>query len=564
MSISSEYDVIVLGAGAGGMTAAAVAAAEGLRVLLIEKSSLVGGTTAVSGGMVWLPANSKMTEAGIADTVDEAKLYLRHTVRDSFNENLRSAFLANGNDALAYLERKTSVRLKLVRTYPDYYPDLPGATAGGRVLEPVPFDGRTLGHHFRLLRWPLPEFTLLRGMMIDRADIPHFRKVGRSWRSTARVAKLLARYGRERFSADRGATLYLGNALAARLLHSLVTLRVDLRLDTAVSSLIHDDANAIAGVTITDGAHQTALRATRGVVLATGGFSHAPDMRARHLPAAAGDLSAAGPGNSGDGIALAAAVGGAARYDNADNAYWTPVSRFRRRNGEEGVFPHTVTDRAKPGVIAVNRSGRRFTNEAASYHEFVRAMFRAHNTCPSIPCHLICDRRFIWKYGLGAIKPMTLSLRRHVASGYLTTASTVGALAAALRIDAENLELTVARFNAAARAGVDDEFGRGSNAYQRHLGDADHKPNPCVAPIEHPPFYAIAIYPGDLGTAAGLVTDEHARVLDRANRPIPRLFACGNDMNSIMNGDYPGPGITLGPALTFGYLAARHMAAERR
>jgi succinate dehydrogenase/fumarate reductase flavoprotein subunit len=503
-----------------------------------------------------------MVEAGIDDSIEQARLYLQHTVRGSCNESLRSAFLTNGNDALIYLESNTSVRLKPVKTYPDYYPDQPGATTGGRVLEPVPFDARALGEHFRLLRWPLPEFTLLRGMMIDRADIPHFRKLGRSWRSTARVIRLLARYGRERLSTNRGATLYLGNALAARLLHSLVTLKVEMRLSTIVAGLVRDDADAIAGVTIAHGANQTMVRAKRGVVLATGGFPHAPKMRARHLPSTAGELSVACPSDTGDGIELAEAVGAASWFRNGDNAYWTPVSRFRRRNGEEALFPHTVTDRAKPGVIAVNRSGRRFTNEAVSYHEFVRAMFRAHNECPSIPCHLICDRRFIWKYGLGSIKPLTLSLRRHVSSGYLTAASTVGALAGELGLDADNLELTVARFNTAARAGVDDEFGRGSNAYQRFLGDPDHKPNPCVAPIEQPPFYAITIYPGDLGTAGGLVTDEHARVLDQAKRPIRRLYACGNDMSSIMNGDYPRPGITLGPALTFGYLAARHMASE--
>jgi succinate dehydrogenase/fumarate reductase flavoprotein subunit len=561
MNSATDYDVIVLGAGAGGMTAAAVAAAEGLRVLLIEKTPLIGGTTAISGGMAWMPANSKMAELGIADTVDQARLYLRHAMGGHFNESLIATFLESANKALGYLERKTSVRLKPVRTYPDYYPDLPGATRGGRVLEPAPFDGRALGEHFRLLRWPLPELTLLRAMMIDRADIRHFRRVGRSLRSTARVTRLLARYGRERLSAHRGASLYLGNALAARLLHSLLVLKVDLQLSTVVTTLTTDDATSVSAVAVTHGAERKTIRARRGVVLATGGFSHSPEMRARHLPPGAGPLSAACPANTGDGIALASAVGAATRHGSADNAFWAPVSRLKRRNGEEGIFPHTVTDRAKPGIIAVNRSGRRFTNEAISYHEFVRAMFRAHNESPSIPCYLICDRRFLWKYGLGGVKPFTLSLRDHIGSGYLAVGSTVRALAATLGIDPDTLEATVEGFNRAAREGVDAEFGRGGDAYQRYLGDEDHKPDPCVAPIEHGPYYSIAIYPGDLGTAAGLATDEHARVLDAANRPIRGLYACGNDMSSIMNGDYPGPGITIGPALTFGYLAARHMAS---
>ena len=220
MRIADEYDAIVLGAGAAGMTAAAVAATGGLRVLLIEKSAQVGGTTAISGGMVWIPANAKMAEAGITDTVEQARLYLCHCVPGGFNEHLRSAFLASADAAIAYLERNTSVRLKPVVNYPDYYPDLPGATGGGRVLEPVAFDGRMLGKHFRLLRPPLPEFMLFGGMMVDRADIPHFRKAGRSSLSAARVARLVARYGWQRLFANRGTSLYLGNTLAARLLHS--------------------------------------------------------------------------------------------------------------------------------------------------------------------------------------------------------------------------------------------------------------------------------------------------------------------------------------------------------
>jgi succinate dehydrogenase/fumarate reductase flavoprotein subunit len=561
MTVSSEYDVVVLGAGAGGMTAACVAAAEGLRVVLIEKSPFVGGTTAVSGGMVWIPANSKAALAGMADTTERARLYLGHTVRGSFNENLRSAFLTSGDEAIAYLENRTSVRLRPVKIYPDYYPDLPGATIGGRVLESVPFDGRALGEHFELLRWPLPEFMLLGGMMIDRADIPHFRSAGRSLRSAARVVRLLARYGGERLFARRGASLYLGNALAGRLLHSLLLLKVELLLNVAVSGLIYDGVR-ICGVAMVNGAGRKEILAKRAVVLATGGFSHHHEMRTKYLPSNAGVLSAACPSNTGDGIKFATVVGARVWDRNADNAFWTPVSRFVRRNGSEGIFPHTVTDRAKPGVIAVNRRGLRFTNEAISYHEFVRAMFRAHNESPSIPSYLICDRRFLWKYGLGAIRPFSLSLHEYIKNGYLTQGQTVRALALALRIDPDNLEASVRRFNGDAREGVDRDFGRGGDAYQRYLGDADHRPNPCVAPIEHAPFYSVAVYPGDLGTAAGLVTDENACVLDDANRPIRHLYACGNDMNSIMNGGYPGPGITLGPALTFGYLAARHIVSE--
>lgn len=552
MNFSEDHDVIVIGAGAGGMTAACVAAAEGLATQLIEKTDRVGGTTSVSGGMVWVPANVKMRAAGLTDSLEQARLYLAHTVPGGFNHELREAFLVRAPEAIEYLEARTAVVLKPVTFYPDYYPELPGATLGGRVLEPVPFDARELGRHFGLLRPPLPEFTMFGGMMVDRADIPHFRKAWRSLPSALRVARIVARHARDRFSFERGAHLVLGNALAARLLKSVVTLEVKLRTSTQVASLAME-GRRVAGVTLADG---TRLRARRGVVLAAGGFSNDAALRARYLPAETGPSSAACPTNSGDGLRLGLAAGGRMVEENTDNAYWAPVSRFRRADGTPAVYPHTVTDRGKPGFIAVDRRGQRFTNEAVSYHEFVRAMFRAQ----AIPAFLICDRAGLWKYGLGAVKPFTASLGPHAASGYLARGSSIRALAEALTIDAAALETTVARYNADARTGVDRVFRKGADAYGKYLGDADHAPNPCVAPLERAPFYAVALYPGDLGTAAGLHTNVHAQVLDAAGAPIAGLYACGNDMNTIMNGGYPGPGITLGPALTFGYIAGRHLA----
>jgi succinate dehydrogenase/fumarate reductase flavoprotein subunit len=298
------------------------------------------------------------------------------------------------------------------------------------------------------------------------------------------------------------------------------------------------------------------------VVLAAGGFSHDPALRQAHLPAAAGALSATSPASTGDGVRFGLAAGGQVGRHNIDNAFWVPVSRFRRADGSVGVYPHTVTDRAKPGLIAVDRSGRRFVNEAVSYHEFVLAMFRNDNAGAG-PAYLICDRRFLWRYGLGRVKPLRLSTRDEIRSFYLFAAPTVRGLAQAIGIDPDALAATVESFNADAVHGRDPAFGRGGDSYQRHLGDAEHRPNPCVAPITRPPFHAVAVYPADLGTAAGLVTDASACVLASDGAPIPGLYACGNDMNSVMRGAYPGPGITLGPALTFGYLAARHAAARR-
>lgn len=269
-------------------------------------------------------------------------------------------------------------------------------------------------------------------------------------------------------------------------------------------------------------------------------------------------------GNTGDGIALAAQIGGHLEQGNAGAAFWTPVSIMRGLDGKETVFPHLITDRQKPGIMAVNSAGRRFANEASSYHDFVDAMHRANAQTPCVPAWLICDSVFIARYGLGLVRPRTRNLKPFLDSGYLHRADSITTLAQSIRVQADGLAQSVATLNQAAVTGHDAEFGRGESAYDRYLGDASHKPNPCLGPIETAPFYAVQIWPGDIGTATGLKVDEHARVLDRANRSIPGLFACGNDMNSVMAGTYPAAGITLGPALTFGYIAGRTIVEAHR
>ncbi len=558
MSASDAYDVVVIGAGAGGMTAAAVAAAEGLSVLLIEKTEFIGGTTAWSGGMVWIPANAGMKQAGLDDSLSDAAKYLAATVPENENADLREIFLARGPEAVEYLEANTEVRLQPVKTYPDYYPDKPGATAGGRVLEPVTFDGAGLGANFKRLRPPLPEFTIFGGMMVNRLDIPHLRKFGRSFRSTVRAMRLVSQYAQQRLGASRGTTLHLGNALAARLYASLLARNVDILFGTRVEGLLVE-GSAVKGVIIAGSSGTRPVVARNGVVLASGGFSHDAGFRERFFPNGAGFVSATAPAGTGDGLRLAMAVGASIGTHVANPAYWVPASLFRRSDGSHGVFPHTVTDRAKPGVIAVNSSGRRFVNEALSYHEFVLAMLRDGNDATDREFYLICDRHFLWSYGLGRVQPFTWHVGRYVRSGELIEAPGIDELAAKLGIEKSALSATLGRYNVHARMGLDPEFGRGTTIYQRHLGDIDHSPNPCVAPIERAPFYALRIYPADLGTAIGLRTDCDARVLGEDGTAIPGLYACGNDMGSIMNGNYPGPGITLGPALTFGYIAGRHL-----
>ncbi|MDA9468522.1 FAD-dependent oxidoreductase [Bradyrhizobium sp. CCBAU 53415] len=558
MPAHETYDVIVIGAGAGGMTAAAVAAAEGLRVLVIEKTAFVGGTTAWSGGMIWIPANAKM-EAGLSDSITDAVRYLSSTVPEPANAGLRAAFLARGPEAIGYLEANTAVRLQPVKDYPDYYPERLGATRGGRVLEPVAFDGVWLGKSLARLRPPLPECPRFGGMMVNRLDISHLGRIGTSLRSTLRAVQLFSSYACQRLRSPHGTILHPGNALAAQLYATLLARRVEILFSADVEDLSMRDER-VAGVVIRHGARDRLIAARRGVVLATGGFSYDVSLRKRFFPAGAGFISAACASGTGDGIRLAIAAGAALNTDATSAAYWVPVSLFRRTDGSRGVFPHMVTDRAKPGVIAVNAAGRRFVNEALSYHEFVLAMFRDGNGEPDLPFYLICDRDFLWSYGLGRIKPFTRRVRRYVASGELIRAPDVAQLAAKMGIKPSTLSATIAAYNADAKEGRDPEFGRGSTTYQRHLGDATLRPNPCVAPIVRAPFFALRIYPADLGTAIGMTVDAQARVLRKDGTPIAGLYACGNDMASIMNGNCPGPGITLGPALTFGYIAGRHLA----
>jgi succinate dehydrogenase/fumarate reductase flavoprotein subunit len=514
--------------------------------------------------MVWIPANHKMKDAGLDDSEEAARRYIEATVPGATNDARMQAFLQQGDAAIRDLEAHTALKLRPVRRYPDYYPDLPGATPGGRVLEPVPFDGRELGKDFALLRDPLPEFMLFGGMMISREDIPKLRRLGKSPAATWDVLKLIGRYARERLRAHRGTTLVLGNALAARLFKSARELDVEIVLNAQVDRLVLDGGR-VAGLRLRIDGTAKEVRA-RAVVLATGGISHDMALRASFVPAQAGQRSAtANAGVQAGGARLAQAAGAAlsppSRGVDDALAFWVPVSCWQREDGSSAVFPHTVTDRAKPGLIAVNRHGKRFVNEAVSYHEFVRAQLRDADA--AIPAWLVCDSRFLWKYGLGRVRPFALSTRRDVASGYLRKAHTLDALADSIGVPRAAFVQTVQRFNVDAGEGRDGEFGRGGNMYQRHLGDADRQPNPCVAPIEHGPFYAVAVFPADLGMAAGLVTDAHARVLRADGTPIDGLYACGNDMHSVMNGAYPGPGITLGPALVFGVIAARHALGHK-
>ncbi|HEV7371087.1 FAD-dependent oxidoreductase [Arenibaculum sp.] len=561
-----DCDLLVVGTGAGGLSTAVTAAIAGLDVLVVEKAPVFGGTTARSGGWLWIPGNRHARDAGFQDSKEEARTYLQHEAGNHFDPDRVDAFLDAGPEMVDFFEKNTSVRFVLGPTFADYHPDAPGGKDGGRSICAEPFDARGLGGNVKNLRPPLREITFL-GMMIGSGkELLHFFNVTRSPVSMAFVARLLARYGSDRLLHGRGMRLTNGNALAGRLAKSAFDLGVPIWLSSPAKELLVEDGRVV-GAVIAKPDGEVRVRARRGVVLAAGGFPWDLDRRRRlfpHAPTGREHYTPAPETNTGDGLRLGEAVGGRGQSELPNAAAWVPVSQVPRRDGSFGVFPHFV-DRSKPGVIAVNRHGRRFVNEANSYHDFVQAMRASYDASdPGEVCGwFVCDHKTIRRYGLGFAKPAPLPLRPYLKSGYLVRGDTPEELARNAGFDPAAFRATLDAFNGPARRGEDPEFHKGSTSYNRSLGDPDHQPNPCVAPVEQGPFYAVKVVVGDLGTFAGLRTDRYARVLRAQDgSPIDGLYAVGNDMGSIMGGNYPGGGITLGPAMTFGYIAARHAAGR--
>ncbi|TWT15833.1 FAD-dependent oxidoreductase [Reyranella sp. CPCC 100927] len=556
-----ECDVLIAGSGAAGFATAITAAHHGLDVIMVEKEPLFGGTTAFSAGVIWIPCNEHARKLGIADSRAEALTYLEHEIGNRLDRAKAEAFIDHGAAMLAFFERHSHVRYLLQTTWADYHPDQPGGSQGGRSLLPEPFDGTVLGDMFLKLRPPIATMMILGGMMVGRDDIPHLFNLTRSVRSVAHVGGIVAKYALQRLRWPRGTRVANGNALVARLAKTAFEQQIPLWLESPVVKL-HDVDGAITGARVRRNGREVDVVARRGVVLACGGFPASDELRRRtypHLAAGKNHERLAPAGNAGDGIRLAQQVGAAFVDDPHHPAAWTPVSLVPQSDGGTVPFPHFI-DRGKPGYIAVDRRGRRFANEAKSYHDFVPAMIEACRDDPVVECFLLCDHAGIRRYGLGAVGPAPARLGPHVRSGYITRADSIDALAQRLGVDARGLVDTVATFNQHAAKGEDPEFGKGGDAYQRFNGAAGHAPNPCIAPIATPPYYAVRLVPGDIGTFAGLRTDPLTRVLDATGRPITGLHAVGNDMASVMGGTYPGAGITIGPAMTFGYIAGRHLA----
>jgi succinate dehydrogenase/fumarate reductase flavoprotein subunit len=557
-----ECDLLVAGSGAAGLAAAVTAAAEGLSVIVAEKAPVFGGTTCFSAGLVWIPCNLAARDIGIEDSREAALDYLRAEAGNRLDQDKAQVFVETAAEILDWFEHNSHVAFALVPAWPDYHPESPGGSAGGRSLGPVPFDGRRLGSRFADLRPPLSTTTILGGMMVGREDLVHFYGMQRSLGSAMKVGRLFARYARDRLTYPRGTRLSNGAALIGMLALSAIERGVRIELGSPISRLLFENDRA-AGAVLATATGEIEVRARRGVVLATGGFPANPDLRARvsdTIAAATTHRSLAPDENRGEGIMLAEELGAGFIANLKHPAAWSPVSLVPNADGTTTPFPHFF-DRGKAGYIAVNRQGRRFTNEANSYHDFVPAMAEACRAEDgSIECFLVTDAASIRRYGLGMAPPFPGRLGRHLASGYIIRANSLAELARVCGIDPAGLQATIATWNPFAARGEDPEFGKGSNVYQRFNGSAGVSPNPCVAPIAKAPFYAIRLVPGDIGTFAGLRTDPDSCVLDTEGEPISGLYAVGNDAASFMGGSYPGAGITIGPALVFGHRAAKHAA----
>jgi glycine/D-amino acid oxidase-like deaminating enzyme len=554
-----ETDVIVIGAGAAGLAAAVAAKDMGLEVLVLEKEGRFGGTSARSGAAIWIPLH----DAGNGDDDEHKVLTYLDGLADPSDRPRREVFVRRAAEALAFYQDRGALRYTPRAVSPDYHPELEGAVDTGRVLDVGIFDGRKLGRHLDDLRPPLASHLVFGGMMVNRADVQTLLDFGRSVSATRRGLALMARYLRDRLTGwSRGTRLVVGSALVSQLAAALFRQKTPLILGVKVLSLTTTDGR-VDGAEIEIAGETHRIRARKAVILATGGFPGNFDWSIAHRDPRVRHISMASPSADGGGIALAQSVGG--RFaEPAHGAFFRcPVSVHERHGREIGRIAHLVLDRAKPGVIAVDDTGRRFTNEANSYHRFGEALSRLIPNTPERPsAWLVCDARALRRYGLGLARPFPAHFgnRRLIRDGYLIKAASIRKLAEKLGIPVDSLEQTVSNHAAAAQAGDDNDFGKGGSYHNRSLGDPSIHPNPCLAPLEKAPFYAVGIFSGDLGTARGLKTDATARVLGENDEPVPGLYAIGNDMHSIMGGSYPGPGITLGPAIVFAWIAATHIA----
>lgn len=551
-----EIDTLVVGSGAGGLLTALVAANNRAEVLVVEKESLWGGTSATSGAGIWIPASDQAREAGFDDKVDDAFKYVRKLSADNVPDaNIRS-YVENAAPMLRWVSSNTEIDYEAF-AYPDYHAEEPGGSPQGyRTHMPLPIDGRKLGKDVETLRFASPAASLFGYLNwhFDETYIVLFRTPGWWWHLT----KSLARYWFDlpfRFKSRKDRRLTLGNALLGGLRLALKERNVPVWLNSPLVELISEKGKVTGAVIEHDG-KKMRIRTRKGVVLAAGGFDKNQEMRDDNAPLYKNAIYSGGTsGNTGDSIRAGSAVG--AETMNMHSAWAAPV--FYVPGEDRGRL--CSIERALPGCMMVNQRGERYMNEAASYHIVGQQMARRQAEYgDASPTWLVFDHVYRHKYPVGPLLPLMPDwLQRGEVRSIMKRGSTIEELAADMGVDPARLAATVSRYNEYAAKGEDPDFHRGEAAYDKMYGDPSVTPNPCLRPIAKGPFYAMPMYPGDIGTNGGLKTNDKAQVIGTNGKPIAGLYAVGNNAASAMGESYPGAGVTIGPALTFGYIAARHM-----
>ncbi|MCZ7525858.1 MAG: FAD-dependent oxidoreductase [Acidimicrobiia bacterium] len=557
-----EVDVLVVGSGAAALAAAVTSNARGLDTLVVEKTRAFGGTTAYSGGGLWIPDNPVLRREGMADTHEEGRTYLDAVLAlhdDDVSPERREAFLTEGPKAVELLERECpALRFDWVRGYPDYHPELPGGKSEGRQIQARPVDGRVLGDELASLRQIRPVYPQPFGMWIRIDEARDLPRIGRSWRVRGLVARLVARALVAKVQGKKMVRTG-GQMLVAGLRAGLRDKQVPLWLRTPVVELCTDEDGAVTGAVVEREGRPRRVRARSGVILGAGGFERNEEMRHRYQQEPITNRWTLGAsGNTGDLIRAGAALG--AELGLMEDSWWVPGLL-----DPDGRCVFVLAERQLPGGIIVNGDGERYANESMPYVNLGHAMYEGQaRGVTHVPSWMVIDARFRRRYVFGPFLPRQPVAKAWFESGVAVRADTIGELAGKMGVPPDRLQATVERFNGFARAGRDPDFHRGESAYDRFYADPLQTPNPCLGPIEKPPYLAFKLVPGDIGTKGGLLTDEHARVLREDGSVVPGLYAAGNTSSSVMGHDYPGPGSTLGAAVTFAYVAAEHVAQHRR
>lgn len=552
-----ETDVLIVGSGAGALTAAVTAAYSGARVLIVEKSDRYGGTSAMSGGGIWIPASENAKRAGAEDSTDDAFLYMKTMIGDQVSDERIRAFVEAAPEMLEFLQQNTYVSYDAI-PYPDYYTEQPGAKRGYRTQSPRVFNGAKIGDDMYDMR-EQPPGALAQGRYT--MSIPEARKFltqTPGWRLT--LLKVVIAYYldiRGRMKGRRSRRLTQGNALVGSLYLSARERGAELWLNARMTSLLSTDGQVTGAVVNKDG-QTVRINAKEAVILAAGGFENNSAMREQSLPQpTSANWTASQEHNTGDAINAAVKLG--AKTDLMQHAWWIPVVHVPGWPRAMGIF----AERSLPGLVIVNKEGRRFANEALPYLESGHAMYEAS----SVPSWVVFDATFRRKYPFGPLGPGWATPDKFLpgkVKKLLVKADSLEGIAEGAGLDEEGLKDTIERNNQFAETGVDTDFHRGESYYDQYYGDSRNKPNPCIARIDEAPFYALPLHPGDIGTKGGLLTDENAQVLDQSNTPIGGLYAIGNTSAAVMGDKYVGAGATLGPAMTFGYIAARHLTGNRK